>query len=154
MTNTLENGEPDREMVTFFPDDPVHYTDQCGRSVEQYAGAGTDGRLQVLTLDGQMVQDYALASDARVLTSPVIHEGVIYVVQEDGTLNIIEDSGLTGYGNAIWPRYRHNNQGSGALEAGVPVSTPTPPASQCVGDANGIDRDSLHMVALIFLLYS
>ncbi len=95
----------------------------------QYVLFATDGRLQVLTLDGQVVRDYALASDARVLTSPVIHNGVIYVVQEDGTLNIIENAGVSGYGDAIWPRYRHDNQGSATLGTVTPAPTPTPTAT-------------------------
>ena len=101
----------------------------------------TDGRLQILTLDGQMVQEYALASDARVNASPVIQDGVIYVVQEDGTLNIIENSGVSGYGSAIWPRYRHDNLGSAVLgnEAAaesttfLPVVTATPGTDTAVG---------------------
>ncbi len=82
---------------------------------DRYVLFATDGRLQVLTLAGEPVRDYALASQAPVLTSPVIHEGILYVVQEDGTLNRIEDSGVTGYGGAIWPRYRHDNRGSADL---------------------------------------
>jgi len=82
---------------------------------DQYVLFATDGKLQILGLDGQVAQEYALASAARVNAGPVIHEGVIYVVQEDGTLNIIENSGLVGYGNAIWPRYRHDNSGLAAL---------------------------------------
>ena len=82
---------------------------------DQYILFATDGRLQVLTLAGQAVQEYTLASMARVNASPVIHDNVIYVIQEDGTLNIIEGSGLTGYGQAIWPRYRHDNSGLAVL---------------------------------------
>ena len=82
---------------------------------DRYVLFATDGKLQMLTLDGQPVKEYTLASQARVLTSPVIHEGAIYVLQEDGTLNIIEDGGVNGYGNALWPRYRHDNAGSAAL---------------------------------------
>ncbi|RMG51512.1 MAG: hypothetical protein D6723_10450 [Acidobacteria bacterium] len=82
---------------------------------DQYVLFATDGRLHILTLDGQLVRQYELGSDARVLTSPVLHNGAIYVLQEDGTLNIIENSGLEGYGKAIWPRYRHDNLGSGSL---------------------------------------
>lgn len=82
---------------------------------DQYVLFATDGKLQILTLDGQPVKGYALASDGHVLGSPVIQDGVIYVVQEDGTLNIIENSGVSGYGTAVWPRYRHDNMGSAAL---------------------------------------
>ncbi|RME63430.1 MAG: hypothetical protein D6790_04705, partial [Caldilineae bacterium] len=97
---------------------------------DQYVLFATDGLLQMLTLDGSNVQTYTLASDAPVLASPVIHEGVIYVLQEDGTLNIIEDAGVSGYGSAIWPRYRHDNTGSGALTgAASPTATPTPTPS-------------------------
>ncbi|GAB4270402.1 MAG: hypothetical protein Kow0080_14830 [Candidatus Promineifilaceae bacterium] len=103
---------------------------------DQYVLFVTDGRLQILTLDGQLVQDYTLASTARVNASPVIHNGVIYVVQEDGTVNIIENSGISGYGSAIWPRYRHDNEGSAALgntttsetTTFLPVVTVTPAA--------------------------
>ncbi|BCX81618.1 hypothetical protein MIT9_P1196 [Methylomarinovum caldicuralii] len=84
---------------------------------DRYVLFATDGRLQVLTLTGEQVRDYTLASQAPVLTSPVIHEGTIYVVQEDGTLNRIEGSGVAGYGSAIWPRYRRDNRGSAALSS-------------------------------------
>ncbi len=94
---------------------------------DQYVLFATDGKLQILTLDGSLVQEYTLASDARVLTSPVIHNGVVYVVQEDGTLNIIGDAGVSGYGDAIWPRYRHDNEGSATLSSG-PGSAPAPEA--------------------------
>ncbi len=105
---------------------------------DRYTLFATDGKLQILTLDGQLVKEYALASDARVLTSPVIQDGVIYVLQEDATLNIIENSGLSGYGNAIWPRYRHDNAGTAALGAQVssqgaaasPASAPSPQVTE------------------------
>jgi len=53
-------------------------------------------------------------------------------------LNIIENTGLTGYGDAIWPRHRHDNGGSGVLGAttSVPMPSPTPQASPCVGNVN------------------
>ncbi len=76
---------------------------------DQYILFATDGLLQILAFDGNLVQEYVLASQARVLTSPIIHEKIIYVLQEDGTLNIIENTGIEGYGDAIWPRYRHDN---------------------------------------------
>ncbi len=97
---------------------------------DQYILFATDGLLQVLTFDGQVVQQYNLASSARVMASPVIHNGVVYVLQEDGTLNIIENSGLQGYGNAIWPRYRHDNAGTGQLGAQrLDASAAAPPPS-------------------------
>ena len=83
---------------------------------DQYILFATDGRLQILTLAGQSFKEYTLASTARVNTSPVIHNGVVYIVQEDGTLNIIENTGLNGYGQAIWPRYRHDNSGLAVLD--------------------------------------
>lgn len=30
--------------------------------------------------------------------------------------NVIEGTGLSGYGTAPWPRYRHDNSGTGALD--------------------------------------
>ncbi|MDQ7029801.1 MAG: hypothetical protein Q9O62_08505 [Ardenticatenia bacterium] len=95
----------------------------AGGTTGGYVLFATDGRLQVLTLDGTPVREYTLASNARVLTSPVIHNGVIYVVQEDGTLNIIESAGVSGYGDAIWPRYRGDNDGRAML-----WGTGTPPS--------------------------
>ncbi|MDQ7028424.1 MAG: hypothetical protein Q9O62_00925 [Ardenticatenia bacterium] len=65
------------------------------------------------------MREHTLASGAHVLTSPVIHGGAVYVVQEDGTLNIIESAGVSGYGNAIWPRYRKDNRGSARRSAAV-----------------------------------
>jgi len=82
---------------------------------DRYVLFATDGRLGIYTLDGEAVREYTLGSTARVLASPVIHEGKIYVLQEDAALNVISDAGVTGYGSAIWPRYRHDNQGSAAL---------------------------------------
>ncbi len=82
---------------------------------DQYVLFATDGRLGVYNLEGELVREYSLASQARVLAGPVIHEGVLYVVQEDATLNVIDDSGLEGYGSAIWPRYRRDNIGSASL---------------------------------------
>jgi hypothetical protein len=98
---------------------------------DQYVLFATDGLLQILTLDGQPVRQYELGSDARVLAGPVLREGSIYVLQEDGTLNVIEKSGVSGYGSAIWPRYRRDNRGSGSL-AGITSSLPgrtEPPSS-------------------------
>ncbi|NOX63755.1 MAG: hypothetical protein GXP42_17660 [Chloroflexi bacterium] len=91
---------------------------------DRYALFATDGRLGVYTLDGSLVAEYALASNARVLAGPVIHEGVIYVVQEDGTINVIAESGVSDYGTAVWPRYRRDNFGSATLgqDATVPAS--------------------------------
>ena len=96
---------------------------------DQFVLLASDGQLQILTLDGQVVRRYDLGSEARVLASPVIQDGVVYVVQEDGTLNIIQDPDVTGYGNAIWPRYRHDNLGSAVLSTGDPSPGATPTAS-------------------------
>ena len=99
---------------------------------DQYVLFATDGWLQVLTLDGTMVQEYALGTNARVLTTPVLYDGNIYIVQEDGTMNVIENSGLNGYGTAIWPRYRRDNAGSASLSPSAPDTTPTPTVTPTV----------------------
>ncbi len=99
---------------------------------DQYVLFATDGRLHILTFDGQLVGQYELGSDARVLASPVLHNGAIYVLQEDGTLNIIENSGLEGYGKAVWPRYRHDNLGSGSLLGHI--ATEPPPGDEDEGE--------------------
>ncbi len=80
---------------------------------DRYVLFGSDGWLGIYTYDGELVREYALGSSARVMGSPTLVDGVIYVLQEDGTLNIITGSGLQGYGNALWPRYRHDNAASG-----------------------------------------
>lgn len=64
---------------------------------------------------GKLEKSYALGSTAEVAAAPVIRNGVIYVVSADGMLTITEPSGLKGYGNAYWARYRHDNFGNGAL---------------------------------------
>ena len=95
---------------------------------DEYVLFATDGLLQVLTLDGQLVKSYELGSSARVLASPVVHNGgAIYVLQEDATLNVIEGAGVAGYGSALWPRYRRDNRGSGSLLERVAVEPPPPP---------------------------
>ncbi|GIW42641.1 MAG: hypothetical protein KatS3mg076_3218 [Candidatus Binatia bacterium] len=88
---------------------------------DRYVLFATDGELRVLGLEGSLVRTYPLRSPARVLASPVLHDGKVYVLQEDGTLDVVEGTGLGGYGNAVWPRYRHDNDGSGALTAGDPA---------------------------------
>ncbi len=96
---------------------------------DQYVLFATDGQLQVLTLNGAVVATYRLGTDARVLTTPVIHEGKVYVVQEDGTVNVIANTELVGYGSAIWPRYRKDNAASAALSPTAPDATPTATAT-------------------------
>lgn len=75
----------------------------------------TDGALLLLDRHGTVLREVELASSARVLSSPVVVGGVVYVLQEDGTLNVIPGLGIGGYGDAIWPRYRHDNAGSATL---------------------------------------
>ncbi|MCZ7525872.1 MAG: PQQ-binding-like beta-propeller repeat protein [Acidimicrobiia bacterium] len=76
----------------------------------------TTGRLDVLTLTGDPVASYPLGSDAEVMASPVVHDGTVYVLSADGTLTVIEDTGLSGYGDAFWPRYRHDDAGTGRAD--------------------------------------
>ncbi len=71
------------------------------------------GQLQIRDLSGSLVKTYVLASQATVGTSPMIANGTIYVVDMGGSLTVIRNSGLQGYGHAQWPRYRHDNRGSG-----------------------------------------
>ncbi len=80
-----------------------------------YVLFATDGLLTIVTYDGDVVARYELGSDAGVSGSPMIAGGVVYVVQRDGTLTAIAGTGLEGYGNAVWPRYRHDNAGSADL---------------------------------------
>lgn len=97
---------------------------------DQYVLFATNGKLSIYTLDGVLVREYGLGSDAKVIPGPVLHDGVIYVWSEDATLTIIENTGFQGYGNAYWPRYRHDNYGSGRFSepTATPGSSPTPVA--------------------------
>lgn len=52
-----------------------------------------------LTLEERLIKSYELGSDARVLASPVLHEGSLYALQEDATLNVIENAGFAGCGD-------------------------------------------------------
>lgn len=80
---------------------------------DQYILTISAGALQIRDLNGTIVQTYTLATQAMVISSPMIVDGVIYVVDSSGALTIIRNSGLQGYGTAAWPRYRHDNFGSG-----------------------------------------
>lgn len=82
---------------------------------DQWVLFAYDGKLRQLTLDGAVVREWTLGSTVEVNASPLLHQGKLYVLQADGTLNIIGDTGFTGYGSAYWPRYRKDNHGSGTL---------------------------------------
>lgn len=72
----------------------------------------TDGKLSVWRQDdGRAVGTLALASSAGVSASPAVAGGQVIVVQEDGTVTVVDGLGLGGYGQALWPRYRRNNHG-------------------------------------------
>lgn len=70
--------------------------------------------LQAFDYSGSLIAQATLASSAGVSGSPLMHDGDLYVVQEDGTINILRNTGLLGYGTAYWPRYRRDNDGSGS----------------------------------------
>ena len=82
---------------------------------DKYVLFATPGKLQVLTLDGEAVEEFGLATEAAVVASPMIEEDV-FVLAEDGALTILTDSIVTGYGTAWWPRFRHDNRGSATLD--------------------------------------
>jgi hypothetical protein len=67
----------------------------------------------VLSLDGVVTATYALGSAAQVYAAPVVVEGVVYVLAADATLTAISGTGLVDYGAAYWPRFRHDNAGTG-----------------------------------------
>ncbi len=80
---------------------------------DQYILTIAGGQLHIRNLSGNVVKTCSLASQATVAASPMIADGVIYVVDTTGSLTVIRNSGLQGYGTAAWPRYRHDNYGSG-----------------------------------------
>ena len=73
---------------------------------------------QLLVIDdaGNIVETHELATSAAVSGGPIIEDGRIFVVARDGALTIIDDTAVTGYGDAWWPRFRHDNWGSASLE--------------------------------------
>jgi hypothetical protein len=80
---------------------------------DSHALLATEGQLRKVELgSGVVAGTWALGSDAEVHAAPVVHEGVIYIWSKDGTLTVIRDGGVVGYGSAIWPRFRADNQGS------------------------------------------
>lgn len=83
---------------------------------DQYILTIAGGQLQIRTLSGVIVKSYPLATSANVIASSLIADGVIYVVDTTGALTVIHNSGLQGYGSASWPRYRHDNSGSGVQQ--------------------------------------
>lgn len=85
---------------------------------DQYVLSISAGQLQVRTVAGHMVRTYPLATQASVIASPMIADGVIYIVDTTGALTVIRNSGLHGYGAAPWPRYRHDNLGSAVQQIG------------------------------------
>jgi hypothetical protein len=86
---------------------------------DQYILTIAGGQLHIRDLSGNVAKTYSLASQATVATSPLLADGVIYVVDTTGSLTVIRNSGLQGYGTAAWPRYRHDNFGSGLQGAGL-----------------------------------
>lgn len=81
---------------------------------DRYVLIATARKLRIYTLGGTLRDEVRLASGADVLTSPIVHNGAIYVVAEDGALTVIPTS-ISGYGTAHWPRFRLNNHGTATI---------------------------------------
>lgn len=79
---------------------------------DSYVLLASGGKLRIYLLNGTLHREYGLASPAPVTAAPIVAQGVIIVVANDGALTMIANSGLKGYGNAAWPRFRHDNLGS------------------------------------------
>lgn len=104
---------------------------------DRYVLFATEGRLLIRGTDGSLFRDIPLGSNAQVVAAPVLHDGTLYVFATDGTLTIVPNSGLSGYGSAYWPRFRHDNAGSGrAVEAPVLTPTASPEPTSCPGDCD------------------
>ncbi|CAG0983519.1 hypothetical protein BURK2_01980 [Burkholderiales bacterium] len=88
---------------------------------DQWVLFAYNGKLRQLSLTGETVREWTLGSTEEVNAAPFLHQGKLYVLQADGTLNIISDTGFSGYGNAHWPRYRKDNHGSATLVDGDQV---------------------------------
>jgi hypothetical protein len=69
------------------------------------------GELLVYTMQGEYVNSYALPTNAEIVASPIIHNGTVHIIAEDGTYSMIEGI-ANNYGDAYWPRLRKDNIGS------------------------------------------
>ncbi len=111
------------------------------------------GQLQVRDLHGNAVSNYGLASAAQVIGSPMLADGVIYVVDATGALTVIRNTGLAGYGTAAWPRYRHDNRGSGrqamSVEIFLPFAWQVSVPAVLSGSAPGARLDPLRRALLV-----
>jgi hypothetical protein len=80
---------------------------------DRYALFAPQGELRVVnTSTGKVAGTFELGDNEEVHASPVIYKEDVYVLSVAGTLTVIEDAGVSGYGDAIWPRFRANNRGS------------------------------------------
>ncbi len=80
---------------------------------DKYALFATQGKLLKVDLStGKVAKTWELGDKEEVHATPVVANGEIYVISVAGTITVIKDAGVTGYGSAIWPRFRADNQGS------------------------------------------
>ncbi|MBI2571373.1 MAG: hypothetical protein HYV63_30570 [Candidatus Schekmanbacteria bacterium] len=89
---------------------------------DRFALVAATGKLYVFDVQANAVHrvfDLAApaGTPAAVYSAPVVIDGKIYVLAADGTLTIIEGTGMTGYGGALWPRFRRDNGGSGRADS-------------------------------------
>jgi len=93
------------------------YTSQSGNlsspalADDRYVLIAEAGNLLVIDRENGRVTRHRLGSSAGVTGSPVIHDGGVTVVADDGTVTTFKDLGITGYGKAPWPRFRKDNLG-------------------------------------------
>jgi len=78
---------------------------------DRYVLVSEPGWLHVLDSDTGRGKRYKLGSEEAVIGGAVIGPHGVSVVSRDGTLTTLTDTGLKGYGEAAWPRFRGDNEG-------------------------------------------
>lgn len=88
---------------------------------------GVGGVTELTELRATLHDRYDLPLSRPIFSSPVIWRRQIVVVAMDGTVNIVPGpSDLAGYLDSGWPRFRHDDWGSGHVRGGpyAPAAAP------------------------------
>ncbi|MFQ5407759.1 MAG: hypothetical protein ACE5FI_04965, partial [Anaerolineales bacterium] len=79
---------------------------------DQYVLLAAGGQLHVIDRQSGAASAFPLGSTADVTGGAVISAYGVSVVSADGVVTTLTKTGLQGYGNAPWPRFRRDNFGS------------------------------------------
>lgn len=102
----------------------LHSPTLVSTSAGEYVLFAVDGDLLFVERESGSVElEVPLVTDAQVMGTPTLHNGVLYVFGTDGSITWVEAPVINGepvdmYGDrglAPWPRYRRNNSGNALL---------------------------------------